>query len=103
MINIRLMLNENLKKIGGHIGYSIRPTERQKGYNKVNLYLRKGIYDVNNNIEKTFLELNVPVAFTHYVCYSNYIDSPSSTDILDIWIKKKNGLYSVYINNKGGE
>lgn len=39
MINIRLTLNENLKKFGGHIGYSIRPAERKKGYNKVNLYL----------------------------------------------------------------
>lgn len=39
MINIRLALNEHLKKFGGHIGYSIRPTERQKGYNKINLYL----------------------------------------------------------------
>lgn len=39
MINIRLALNEHLKKVGGHIGYSIRPTERGKGYNKINLYL----------------------------------------------------------------
>lgn len=39
MINIRLVLNERLKKYGGHIGYSIRPTERGKGYNKINLYL----------------------------------------------------------------
>lgn len=39
MINIRLALNERLKKYGGHIGYSIRPTERGKGYNKINLYL----------------------------------------------------------------
>lgn len=39
MINIRLALNEHLKKSGGHIGYSIRPTERGKGYNKINLYL----------------------------------------------------------------
>ena len=39
MINIRLSLNEQLKKHGGHIGYSIRPTERGKGYNKINLYL----------------------------------------------------------------
>ena len=39
IINIRLALNENLKKFGGHIGYSIRPTERGKGYNKINLYL----------------------------------------------------------------
>lgn len=39
MINIRLALNERLRKFGGHIGYSIRPTERGKGYNKINLYL----------------------------------------------------------------
>lgn len=39
MINIRLALNERLKKYGGHIGYCIRPTERKKGYNKINLYL----------------------------------------------------------------
>lgn len=39
MVNIRLALNERLRKSGGHIGYCIRPTERRKGYNKVNLYL----------------------------------------------------------------
>ena len=37
--NIRLELDDELKDIGGHIGYSIRPTERNKGYNKINLYL----------------------------------------------------------------
>lgn len=30
MINIRLALNERLKKVGGHIGYSIRPTEKRQ-------------------------------------------------------------------------
>lgn len=39
MINIRLELNEKLRNTYGHIGYSIRPTERRKGYNKINLYL----------------------------------------------------------------
>ena len=39
MIDIRLALNDFLKKYGGNIGYSIRPTERKKGYNKINLYL----------------------------------------------------------------
>lgn len=39
MINIRLVLNKRLCDYGGNIGYSIRPTERRKGYNKVNLYL----------------------------------------------------------------
>lgn len=28
-----------MKKFGGNICYSIRPTERRKGYNKINLYL----------------------------------------------------------------
>lgn len=39
MVNIRLGLNKRLREEGGHIGYSIRPTERRKGYNKINLYL----------------------------------------------------------------
>ena len=39
MINIRLTLNERLRHYGGHMGYSIRPEERGKGYNKINLYL----------------------------------------------------------------
>lgn len=39
MIDLRLELNVYLRNLGGHIGYSIRPTERKKGYNKINLYL----------------------------------------------------------------
>jgi predicted acetyltransferase len=39
MINIRYALNERLQRLGGHIGYGIRPTERGHGYNEINLYL----------------------------------------------------------------
>lgn len=38
MANIRLYLNDRLREEGGHIGYGIRPSERRKGYNKINLY-----------------------------------------------------------------
>ncbi len=38
-INLRWNLNDAMLRFGGHIGYSIRPTERRKGYNKINLYL----------------------------------------------------------------
>ncbi|REB05253.1 GNAT family N-acetyltransferase [Sporosarcina sp. BI001-red] len=32
MIDIRHGLNEYLHQVGGHIGYGIRPSERQRGY-----------------------------------------------------------------------
>lgn len=32
MVNIRIALNDFLREEGGHIGYSIRPTERRKHY-----------------------------------------------------------------------
>ncbi len=38
-INVRWNLTAAMKQFGGNIGYGIRPTERRKGYNKINLYL----------------------------------------------------------------
>lgn len=38
-INIRWNLSEKMLEFGGHIGYGIRPTERRKEYNKIQLYL----------------------------------------------------------------
>lgn len=32
VVNIRHTLNDHLMNVGGHIGYGIRPSERQKGY-----------------------------------------------------------------------
>lgn len=39
MVNLRHYLNNDLYRIGGHIGYSIRPGERRKGYGKLQLSL----------------------------------------------------------------
>ena len=39
MINIRHHLNDDLRSFGGHIGYSIRRSERGKGYGKAQLIL----------------------------------------------------------------
>ena len=58
MISIRLALNEALKKSGGHIGYSIRPTERRKGYNNVNLYLGLKVCD-QHGIATVFMDADL--------------------------------------------
>lgn len=39
MITLRYNLNEDMLRSGGNIGFGIRPTERGRGYNKINLYL----------------------------------------------------------------
>lgn len=57
MANIRLYLNERLQREGGHIGYGIRPTERQKGYNKINLYRALEICE-EHGIEEVVLDCN---------------------------------------------
>ena len=64
MINIRLALNETLKKFGGHIGYGIRPSERKKGNNKINLYLGLKVCD-EYGIDKVFMDadLNNPASW----------------------------------------
>ena len=58
MINIRTALNERLRKFGGNIGYGIRPTEREKGYSKINLYLGLKVCD-EYNIDKVFLDADL--------------------------------------------
>lgn len=43
MIQIRLSLNEYLQSVGGHIGYSVAPDERGKGYATEMLSLALGL------------------------------------------------------------
>lgn len=58
MSNIRLRLNDVLEKSGGHIGYCIRPTERRKGYNKINLYLALQVLE-KYGIEEALLDADL--------------------------------------------
>ena len=58
MINIRLTLNDKLRRYGGHIGYSIRPTERGKGYNKINLYLALKVCE-KYGIDSVFMDADL--------------------------------------------
>ena len=57
-INIRWNLSKEMLQFGGHIGYGVRPTERRKGYNKINLYL--GLIEVKKlGLDKVMLDCSV--------------------------------------------
>lgn len=57
-INIRWNLTEKMKQFGGNIGYGIRPLERKKGYNKINLYL--GLMEAKKiGLDKVMLDCDV--------------------------------------------
>ena len=57
-INVRWNLTPNMLNFGGHIGYGIRPTERRKGYNKINLYM--GLIEAQKlGLEKVMLDCDV--------------------------------------------
>lgn len=54
MINLRLELNDFLMKFGGHIGYSIVPDERRKGFAKA--MLKEGLkFYKNHGYEKVLI------------------------------------------------
>ena len=57
-INIRWNLSEKMLKFGGNIGYGIRPTERRKGYNKIQLYLVL-LEAQKLNLDKVMLDCSV--------------------------------------------
>ncbi len=62
MIDIRHFLNNYLEKFGGHIGYSVRKSERQKGYAKKMLELAlKKCKELNiNRVLVTCSKDNIP-------------------------------------------
>ena len=57
-LNLRLRLSDYLLEVGGHIGYSIRPSERGKGYAKETL--RQGLQVAKEkNIKKALVTCSV--------------------------------------------
>ena len=98
MINIRLTLNHNLWNFGGHIGYSIRPSERRKGYNKINLYLalciceRRGIEVVLLDCAKDNLGSSKTMRALGGKMIYEYFDSKENTVVQNYVIDVKTSL-----------
>lgn len=69
-LNLRLRLNKALLNFAGHIGYSIRPSERGKGYAKE--ALRQGLQVAKKkNIKKALVTCSVENPASRAVIVSN--------------------------------
>ena len=69
-LNLRLKLNKALLNFAGHIGYSIRPSERGKGYAKE--ALRQGLQVAKEkNIKKALVTCSVENPASRAVIVSN--------------------------------
>lgn len=81
-LNLRLRLNEKLLQKGGHIGYSIRPSQRQKGYAKEQL--RLGVQEAfSKNISKVLVtcdETNIASKRTILACGGVLEDARQGTE-----------------------
>ena len=109
MLNIRWNIPPNIQEFVGNIGYGIRPTERKKGYNKINLYL--GLIEIqklclkkiyldceDNNIAsyKTMEALNAKLLSTKIDPYDNLLTRIYSIDV-NKTINKYRSTYQKYI------
>ena len=69
-LNLRLRLNDYLLENGGHIGYSIRPSERGKGYAKESL--RQGLEVANGkNIKRALVTCSIENPASRAVILAN--------------------------------
>lgn len=86
---VRHFLTEKLRKEGGHIGYSVRPSERNKGYGTI--LLKKLLYEANKiGIENALLTIRNENEYSLKVALANGGVIEKSDNVRHfVWIKCK--------------
>ena len=99
MISLRFTLNEALREHGGHIGYSIRPTERRKGYASYQLYLVLkycdilGLKDVLITCDKTNIASASVIEKCYGVLENEVYDKIDGRVIRRYWVNVDEALF----------
>lgn len=104
LINETVIFDENfamsndfvLQKTGYNISINKPYLKLISGSYEAIITFRKGTFDVG---ERLFAEIKV--TNTDYVLYSNLIEIPLITDIIHLWVQRKDGLYMIKISNLG--
>lgn len=92
MINIRHCLNDFLLKKGGHIGYSVLPSQRKKGYaaamlkEAIKICKRWGIYPVLVTCNKDNIASRKTIEKCGGKLENEYYDQDKNETILRFWI-----------------
>ncbi len=108
-INVRWNLNDEMLKFAGHIGYGVRPTERRKGYGKLNLYMglieeqKLGVKRVMVSCTTDNIGSNKTIIALGGILERTEIDTYDNTESNVYWInvdeaiEKYNNIYEQYI------
>ena len=99
MLQVRHSLNEYLRNFAGHIGYSVRPTERRKGYAKKMLKLALEFCKEELGLERVMVSClvgNEASRRTILACGGTF-DEKVYEHIEGVWLEK----YWISLSNGG--
>lgn len=61
---------------------------------------QSGRFDKSNCNLITYFDLTITNGNLSYYIMSNFINTPKDNDLITVWIRKKNGLFDIYIKNE---
>lgn len=97
-INIKDNFSLNIK--GYNFTYNYKVLSLSNGTKSIDIYVLKNSYLSDDGKDKLYFKLFINVSeFASYTIESNLIDCPLNNDILSLWLRKVNNVYSLYVEN----